>query len=79
MEKLLLDNSKCFTYDVNVGLVPVSKPQTSNIKNEKMLLSNNSRKIAGLPLLRKKNSKKRFYTRCEISESVDAFLDYCHR
>lgn len=34
--------------------------------------SNNSRKMH-----RKKNKRKRFYTRCEAWEAVEAFLDYC--
>lgn len=41
----------------------------------KMLLTNNARKMAGLPLRKKKNKSKRFYTRCEIMETVGAFLD----
>ncbi len=45
----------------------------------KMLLSNNSRKIAGLPLHRKKGKRKRFFTRCEFDETVKAFLDYCNQ
>jgi len=40
----------------------------------RMLLSNNSRKMAGLPLRRKKNSKKRWYTRCEADETITAFI-----
>lgn len=44
----------------------------------KMLLSNNSRKLTGVPLWRKKNKKKRFYTRCNAMEAVGAFLDYCN-
>ena len=43
----------------------------------KMYLSNNSRKLAGLPMHRKKNAKKRFYTRCEGMETIAAFLQYC--
>lgn len=42
-----------------------------------MYLSNNSRKLAGLPMHRKKNAKKRFYTRCEGMEIIAAFLQYC--
>ena len=38
--------------------------------------SNNSRRMHGLPLHRKKNKKKRFYTRCEASEAVEYLLDY---
>lgn len=48
------------------------------IKTEKMLLSNNDRKYHGLPLHRKTNGKKRYFTRCEVSETIDAFLDYCN-
>ena len=44
----------------------------------KMLLSNNSRKMTGLPLYRKKDKKKRFFTRCEADETIKAFLDYCN-
>lgn len=44
-----------------------------------MLLTNNQRKMHGLPLWRKKNKKKRYYTRCEVSETIDAFLDYCYQ
>ena len=42
----------------------------------KMLLTNNSRKMNGLPLHRKKNKKKRYFTRCEAMETFVAFLDY---
>ena len=45
----------------------------------KMLLSNNSRKMAGLPLHRKKDKRKRSFTRCEADETIKAFLDYCNR
>ena len=44
----------------------------------KMLLTNNSRKMNGLPLHRKKNKKKRYLTRCEATETVNAFIDYCN-
>lgn len=44
-----------------------------------MLLTNNQRKMRGLPMWRKKNRKKRFYTRCEADEAVTAFLDYCNQ
>lgn len=44
---------------------------------DKMLLTNNSRKYAGLPLHRKKDKRKRYYTRCEASETIAAFLEYC--
>ena len=46
---------------------------------EIMLLTNNQRKMAGLPLHRKLNGNKRYKTRCEASEAIDAFLDYCNR
>lgn len=39
--------------------------------------SNNSRKIHGLPLRRKHNKRKRFYTRCEAFEAVEDFLNWC--
>ena len=44
----------------------------------KMLLSNNSRKMVGLPLRRKKDKKKRCFTRCEADETIKAFLEYCN-
>lgn len=40
------------------------------------IFTNNERKRAGLPLLRKANKKKRFYTRCEARETVNAFIDW---
>lgn len=42
-----------------------------------MLLSNNSRRMHGLPTHRKLNAHKRFYTRNEPTETIRAFLDYC--
>ena len=45
----------------------------------KMLLTNNSRKMNGLPLHRKKNKKKkRYFTICEAMETFSAFIDYCN-
>lgn len=44
----------------------------------KILLTNNSRKMNGLPLHRKKNKKKRYFTRCEATETINAFIDYCN-
>lgn len=44
-----------------------------------MLLTNNQRKMHGFPLWRKKDKRKRYYTRCEAMETVGAFLDYCYR
>ena len=44
----------------------------------KMLLTNNSRKMMGLPLHRKLNKSKRYHTRKECWETVCAFLDYCN-
>lgn len=43
---------------------------------KQMLLTNNQRKMHGLPLWRKKNSKKRKYSRCETWETITAFIDY---
>lgn len=42
----------------------------------KILFTNNSRKLAGLPLRRKKNGKKRSYTRFECDEVLDALFDF---
>lgn len=44
----------------------------------KMLLYNNCRKYAGLPLHRKKNKRKRSFTRCEADETIIAFINYCN-
>lgn len=44
-----------------------------------MLLTNNQRKMHGFPLWRKKDKRKRYYTRCEAMETVGAFLDYCYQ
>lgn len=51
-----------------------------SIKSTKkqMLLTNNQRKIQGLPLHRKSNKDKRFKTRREVWETIEAFLDYCN-
>jgi hypothetical protein len=50
-----------------------------NQKTEICLFSNNQRKMHGLPLHRKSNKKKRFYTRCEGIETINAFIDWCNR
>jgi len=47
------------------------------INIEKYYATNNSRKMAGLPLRRKANSGKRYKTRCEAAEAIAAFLDLC--
>ena len=44
-----------------------------------MLLTNNQRKMHGLPLWRKKNCKKRSDTRFEADETIRAFIDYCNQ
>ncbi len=49
------------------------------VKTDKILLKNNERKMAGLPLHRKKNKGRRSWTRCEAEETIEAFLDYCNR
>lgn len=41
----------------------------------KMLFTNNARKMAGIPLRRK---KKRYYTRNRAEEDTEAFIDYCN-
>lgn len=45
----------------------------------KMLLSNNQRKMNGLPLHRKKNCRKRYFTRCGADETIKAFIDYVNQ
>lgn len=42
-----------------------------------MLLTNNSRRRAGLPTHRKHDSRKRYFTRCEIEEIIEAFCNWC--
>lgn len=44
----------------------------------KTLFTNNSRKMAGIPLRRKKDKRKRVYTRSRADEAIDAFLDWCY-
>lgn len=39
-----------------------------------MLLSNNQRKMHGLPLWRKRDKRKRYFTRCEALETICAFF-----
>lgn len=39
--------------------------------------TNNARKTHGLPLWRKKDKRKRFYTRNEAEEALEAFWYYC--
>ena len=41
-----------------------------------MLLSNNQRKLHGEPLYRKKDKRKRKYTRNEVDECLSAFIEY---
>lgn len=44
---------------------------------ENMLLTNNIRKMHNIPLIRKTNKRKRFYTRNKSNETINAFLNYC--
>lgn len=46
---------------------------------EEMLLTNNSRKMAGLPLHRKKNKRRRWWTRNKADEAIKAFIDFCNQ
>ena len=41
----------------------------------KMLFTNNARKMAGVPLRRKKDKRRRVYTRNRADEDLQAFLD----
>lgn len=47
------------------------------IKPGEMYLYNNQRKRDGLPLHRKRDKRKRRFTRLECIESINAFLSYC--
>ncbi len=42
----------------------------------KTLFTNNSRKMAGIPLRRKKDKRKRVYTRNRADETMDALVDW---
>lgn len=42
----------------------------------KMLFTNNARKMLGIPLRRKKDKRKRVWTRNRAEEDLDAFCDY---
>lgn len=48
-------------------------------KTDKILLRNNERKMCGFPLHRKKSKGRRYLTRCEAEETIDAFFNYCNR
>lgn len=39
--------------------------------------TNNARKMHGLALWRKKDKRKRFYTRNKAEEAIEALLYYC--
>ena len=41
-----------------------------------MLFTNNSRKMFGIPLRRRKDKRKRIYTRNRAEEDLEAFADY---
>lgn len=43
---------------------------------EKILYTNNARKMAGVPLRRKKDKRKRAYTRNRADEDIEALLDW---
>lgn len=44
-------------------------------KLDRPILTNNDRRRAGLPTLRK-GKGKRYKTRCEAMETISAFIDY---
>lgn len=46
--------------------------------NEKVLFTNNARKMAGVPMRRKRDKRKRIFTRNKAEEDLDAFYDYCN-
>lgn len=45
----------------------------------KILYTNNSRKMAGASLRRKKDKRKRVYTRNRADEDIQALLDWWNR
>ena len=42
----------------------------------KMLFTNNSRKMLGIPIRRKKDKRRRVYTRNRAEEDLEALLNY---
>lgn len=54
-----------------------SMKRTANPYEGPILLSNNARRMHGLPTHRKTDRRKRFFTRCEATETVEAFLNFC--
>lgn len=44
-----------------------------------MLLTNNQRKMHGVPMRRKSDKRKQFYTRCEADETIKAFVEWCNQ
>lgn len=45
----------------------------------KILFTNNARKMAGLPVRRKKDSKKRCHTRNSADEAIESLMEYLER
>ncbi len=45
----------------------------------KILFTNNVRKMAGLPVRRKKDSKKRCHTRNSADEAIESLMEYLER
>lgn len=53
--------------------------QAKHKLQDKMYFTNNERKMVGLPMYRKKNKRKRYFSRCEVTETINEFIDYCYR
>lgn len=52
--------------------------KTRRRANVNTLYTNNSRKMAGVPMRRKKDRRKRIYTRNRGDEAIQALLDWCN-
>lgn len=74
---------KCNKPERNIKCMGFKEKEHEDEKREKinniMLLSNNKRKLHNIPLWRKKDKRKRYYTRCQADEVIGAYLDYCYK
>lgn len=62
-----------------LGVEEGRKMEKKKIQLRPMLLTNNQRKMHGLPMRRKRDKRKRFYTRCEADETIKAFVEWCNQ
>lgn len=57
-------------------VIPALRGRRKEVQVEKMLFTNNSRKMLGIPLRRKKDKRKRVYARNRAEEDLEALVDY---